>query len=137
MIADLRFAIRSFARAKTTTAVLLVSLAFGTGANAALYSVIHALLFAAPAGLADPSRLAKVFTAQFNGGERGFTSYLDYLSIKASSPSFESLAAFDDSRFETVRLDGAAPACPDGCGVGRVFQHTWRHSLCRSAVRRG
>ena len=107
MIDDLRFAIRSFARAKTTTAVLLVSLALGTGANAALYSLIRALLFGAPAGVDDPSRLARVFTAQFNGGERGFTSYPDYLSIKASSPSFETLAAFDDSRFETVRLDGA------------------------------
>jgi putative ABC transport system permease protein len=121
MIDDLRFAIRSFARAKTTTAVLLVSLAFGTGANAALYSVIRALLFGAPAGLADASRLAKVFTAQFNGAERGFTSYLDYLSIKASSPSFEALAAFDDSRFETVRLDGALQRVRAVAASGEFF----------------
>jgi putative ABC transport system permease protein len=99
---DLRYALRSLARTKTTTAVLLLSLAVGTGANAALYRVIHALLFEAPAAVADPSRLAHVFTSQFNGSVRGRTSYPDYLSVKMSNPAFESVAAFDDSAFETI-----------------------------------
>jgi putative ABC transport system permease protein len=99
-----RYAIRTFARAKTTTAVLLFSLAVGTGANAALYRVTRALLFDAPAGVHDPSRLVSLFTAQFNGAAQGYSSFPDYLSIKTSGDVFESLAAFDDSHFETIAL---------------------------------
>jgi hypothetical protein len=101
---EVRYAVRSFARAKTTTAVLLFSLAVGTGANAALYRVIQALLFDAPAGVNASSRLVSVFTSQFNGAPHGYTSFPDYLSIKASSDAFESLAAFDDSHFEALAL---------------------------------
>ncbi|MGH9371898.1 MAG: ABC transporter permease, partial [Vicinamibacterales bacterium] len=101
---DLRHAARSFGRAKTATAVLLLSLALGTGANAALYSVVDALLFRAPAGIRQPSKLVSLFTSQFNGARHGFTSYPDYVSVKAESAAFRSLAAFDDSRLEAVGL---------------------------------
>ena len=68
---DIRYALRGFVRAKVATAVLLFSLGLGTGANAALYSTIRALLFQPPAGVAEPSRLVTLHTAQFNGGSRG------------------------------------------------------------------
>ena len=42
---DLRFAFRTLARGKMTTAVILLSLGLGTGANATLFSVMDALLF--------------------------------------------------------------------------------------------
>ncbi|MGH9373566.1 MAG: ABC transporter permease, partial [Vicinamibacterales bacterium] len=101
---DLRQSARGFGRAKTATTVLLLSLALGTGANAALYSVIDGLLFRPPAGVVEPSRLVRVFTNQFNGGTYGFTSYPDYLSITEGSSAFQSIAAFDDSQVEVAEL---------------------------------
>ena len=45
---DLRHTVRAAARTPGTTAVLLLSLALGTGANAAVYGVMSGLLLAAP-----------------------------------------------------------------------------------------
>lgn len=104
MFDDLKYAVRVFGRTKTTTAVLLLSLGLGTGANATLFSVVDALLFRPPAGVADVSRLAYLFTSQFNGALHGLTSYPDLVSIQAASPAFDRLAGFDDSALETVRL---------------------------------
>ena len=47
---DIRQTLRSLARSKLATAVLLVSLGVGTGVNATLYSVMDGLLFRPPAG---------------------------------------------------------------------------------------
>ena len=108
MTDDLRMVLRGWFRAKASTSVILASLALGTGANALLYSVIDALLFRAPAGIARPGRLAQVFTTQFNGAARGASSYPDYLSLKNASAAFASLAVVDDSHQKVARLDGTA-----------------------------
>ena len=101
---DIRLTLRGLARSKLATAVLLVSLAVGTGANATLYSVMDALLFRAPPGIAGSSQLAWVHTSQFNGASYGPTSHPDFVSMKRAAPAFQSLAAFDDSRVTVVRL---------------------------------
>ena len=101
---DIRQTLRSLARSKLATAVLLVSLAVGTGVNATLYSVMDALLFRPPAGVDGSSRLGWVHTSQFNGALYGPSSYPDFLSMKQAVPSFQSLAAFDDSQVTVVRL---------------------------------
>src|SRR6185436_19395670 len=88
------------------TAALLLSLAVGTGANATLYSVMDALLFRPPPGVASASRLSWVHTSQFNGASYGPSSYPDFISMKAAVPAFESLAAFDDSEVTVARLGG-------------------------------
>ena len=100
---DLRYALRGFARSKVAAAILLVSLALGTGANAVLYSAMDALLFRPPAGLSDASRLVSVFTSQYNGSANGASSYPDFQSLETAG-SFAMLAAFDDSAVEAVRL---------------------------------
>src|SRR5829696_8092295 len=91
-------------RGQLATAVLLVSLALGTGANATLYSVMDALLFRPPPAVTAASRLAWVHTSQFNGASYGPSSYPDLLSMKREIPAFQSLAAFDDSQMAIVRL---------------------------------
>ena len=104
---DLRFAFRTLARGKMTTAVILLSLGLGTGANATLFSVMDALLFRPPAGVESASRLAWVFTSQYTGASQGQTSYPDFLSMQQSAGAFATLAAFDDSALELVRWDEA------------------------------
>ena len=101
---DIRSAVRSVSRARTLTTVLLISLGLGTGANAAVYGVVHALLFRAPAGMADASGLASIYTTQYDGRKFGPSSWSDVLSVSEGMSSFETLAAMDDRTVANVRV---------------------------------
>ena len=105
---DLRYALRALGGAKLTVSVLVLSFAAGTGANAVLYSAMDALVLRPVPGVNQPARLVSVFTSGFNGGADGLSSYPDALSLQASAPAFGSLAAFDDSAIEVVRLGDEA-----------------------------
>lgn len=52
----LRSAVRHIASAPWLTAVIVASMALGTGANAAVYSAVDALLFRAPTGVGGAAR---------------------------------------------------------------------------------
>jgi predicted permease len=104
LVDDFRSAVRSVARARTLTAVLLISLGLGTGANAAVYGVVNALLFRAPAGISGASRLTSIYTTQYDGRKFGPSSWPDFLSVSAGSRSFEIVAAIDDRAVINVRL---------------------------------
>ena len=93
---DLRSAARSVWRAKALTIVLVVSLGIGTGANAAVFSVVDTLLFRPSSGLADTGSLATIHTSQFDGSPYGPSSVPDFESIPHSVSAFLSLAAVDD-----------------------------------------
>ena len=104
MLSDLRHSLRTIARAKSTSAVLLLSLGLGTGANAAVYGVLDALLLRGPAGLDRPSELVSLFTTDNTGAGVGPSSYPDYLSVQASAPAFAAMAAIDDTTVENMRI---------------------------------
>ena len=92
---DLRQAMRSAVRAPAATAVILFSLALGTGANAAVYGAMRSLLLSAPIGINAPSRLVNIFTSEFSGATYGPSSYADFLSLRELSV-FQSAAVVDD-----------------------------------------
>ena len=103
----LRSTVRHVAAAPWLTAVIVTSLALGTGANAAVYSAVDALLFRAPPGVAGAAQLVDIYTSQLNGGTFGTSSYPDFLSI-AATPSLEAAAAVEEGDIETVRLADAS-----------------------------
>ena len=105
MLQDLRHSLRAIARAKGTTADLLLSLALGTGTNAAVYGVLDALLLRGPAGVRNPSRVVELYTTELSGMAYGQSSYADYESIRQSARSLAAIAAIDDSAVENVQLD--------------------------------
>jgi putative ABC transport system permease protein len=107
---DLRHTLRAAARTPGTAAVLLLSLALGTGANAAVYGVMTGLLLAAPAGVHDPSRLVNIFTSEFSGATYGPSSYADYLSVASETSAFAAVAAIDDRAVENVTIGAASAA---------------------------
>jgi len=80
----MRDAWRALTRSRGVTATIVLSLALGTGANAAVYSAIDALLFRPPPGVAEPSTLVDLFTSQVNGASYGYSSYADYLSMASA-----------------------------------------------------
>jgi hypothetical protein len=103
MIQDLRHSFRAMARTKVGTAVILLSLALGTGVNATVSSAISRLLFRGPSGVAQPSRLVDVYTAEFSGLPYGPSSYPDFQSIQ-NAPSFAGLVAIDDNTIDNLRI---------------------------------
>jgi putative ABC transport system permease protein len=70
--------------------VAVVTLALGIAANAAIFSVLEAVLLA-PLPFPEPERIVNVGTAD-SSGLPGNTGYLTYVDWKAQSHSFEELA---------------------------------------------
>jgi len=93
MLSDFRFALRSFRKTPGLTAVVLLTLALGIGANTAIFSVIDAVLLR-PTPLQHLDRLAMVWETDRNTATtREPASLPDYIDFKARTRTFEDLAA--------------------------------------------
>jgi putative ABC transport system permease protein len=108
LLRDLRYALRSFARTPGFTAVAVITLALGTGANATVFSFVDALLLRPAGGVLSPGSLVAIYTSDFSSGPYGDTSYPDYLSMAQEATAFSGMAAYHDSGVGLARLDGAA-----------------------------
>jgi putative ABC transport system permease protein len=74
------------------TAVAVISLALGIGANTAIFSAANALLIR-PLPVEDIDTLASVFTSNVGGAPYGITSYPDYADLRDRNQVFTELAA--------------------------------------------
>jgi len=109
---DLRYGLRMLAKNPGFTAVAVVTLALGIGANTAIFSVVRAVLFR-PLPFRDPGRLVLVIDHNLSAGFPQFPSSLaNVLDWRAQSRSFEDLAVFATWNFnlagkgEPERLSG-------------------------------
>ncbi|MCP5109783.1 MAG: hypothetical protein GY953_02990, partial [bacterium] len=68
LLRDLRFARRTLAKNPGYTAVAVVVLALGIGANTAVFSLVKELLLESPLPLTAPERLVKVYDATPKAG---------------------------------------------------------------------
>jgi putative ABC transport system permease protein len=98
---DLRYAIRSYAKAPSFTFIILTTLALGIGASTAIFSMVNGILLR-PLPLHDPDRL--LYVTEVNPKGTVMTvSWPNYLDWRARSQSFELLAC---SREESYTLTG-------------------------------
>ena len=104
LLQDVRYAARGLVRTPGFTAVVLLTLAIGTGANATVFSFVNALLLRPASAVADPGRLVAVYTADFSSGPFGQNSYPDFLSLRQHVNSFASLAVYADSGVSALRV---------------------------------
>ncbi len=102
LLYDGRHAVRTLLRTPGWTAMAVLTLALGVGANTAVFSFVDALLFRAAPGVGAP--LVSVFTSDFSSGPWGETSYPDFISIQTATAAFEDLAAEDDSGVAPLRI---------------------------------
>jgi len=108
---DLRFGLRTQRQAPAFTAVAVLTLALGIGANTAIFSVVRAALLR-PLPYEHPDRLITVGEvrteeelSQALSPQSWNASYPDYLDWRKRSKAFESLAGFTGDGFT---LRGAA-----------------------------
>jgi predicted permease len=93
MIQDLRYGLRMLASSPAFTAIAVLSLALGIGANTAIFSLVNAVLLK-PIPVQSPDRLAVVFTTdQRNPGNLPL-SHLNYKDLRDQNQVFTALAAF-------------------------------------------
>jgi predicted permease len=90
---DLRYAFRTFVSQPGFTAVILITLALGIGANTAVFSILRAMLLE-PLPLPEPSRVVVLFeNDRLRNSPRETASYPDYLDLRNSSTHFSHLAS--------------------------------------------
>ncbi len=89
---DVRFGLRSLRRSPAFTVVAVLCLALGIGANAALFSVLNAVLLR-PLPYPEPDRLVRVYE-KIGGRGQGSVSVPNYRDWVAQSTGFEALTAW-------------------------------------------
>ncbi len=93
LLQDFRYAIRLLFRSPGFTAIAVLVLALGIGANAAIFSLINAVLLRPPHGVHQPEQLV-LFQRVQDGNLLGNFGYPDYLDYKNEARSFSGLAAY-------------------------------------------
>ena len=91
---DLRHGLRVFVKAPAFSAIAVVSIAFGTGANVAIFSAVDALLLRPPP-VERPDELITVGTRVDRGlGSMLRMSHADYVDVRNRARTFDGLLAF-------------------------------------------
>jgi putative ABC transport system permease protein len=102
ILQDIRYGARVLAKHKGFTAVAVLTLALGIGANTAIFSVVNELLLR-PLPYRDADRVAMLWEVTPSGRHQNTTSRKNFLAWREQAKSFEAIAAFSDQR---VNLTG-------------------------------
>ena len=106
LIQDVKYALRGLARQKTFTAVAVVTLALGIGANTAIFSVVNELLLR-PLPYSQAESLVMLWEVTPDGRHQNTISRANFRAWQEQGASFESMAAFSDQR---LNLTGSGEA---------------------------
>ncbi len=99
LIQDVRYAIRQLARSPGFTAVAVLTLALGLGANTAIFSVVHGILLR-PLPYPDSERLAMVWVNNPGEGiDKDIASFPLFADWRQQAKSFEQIVAYTDGGF--------------------------------------
>ena len=84
---DLKYAIRTIAKTPGFAVVVVTTLALGIGANTAIFSLVNEVLLR-PLPIAEPERVAAVYTEGSSGGGYGSSSFADFMDFREQSTAF-------------------------------------------------
>jgi putative ABC transport system permease protein len=123
---DVSYALRVLRRSPGFAAIAIVTLAFGMGANTAMFAVVNAVLFK-PLPFSDPDRLMLVHSRV------GVWSYPQYQTFVAAQEVFEDTAVFaardlnlaGDGEPERVRGEVVTERYPALLGIDPILGRTF------------
>src|SRR5919199_6614383 len=114
LLQDLRYGLRMLWKSPGFTAVAVVALALGIGANTAIFSVVNAVLLR-PLPFAEPDRLVIVWMDnRVMGVKEDIHSYPNFVDYRDQNKVFATLAAYRPASLnltgtgEPERITGAA-----------------------------
>src|SRR5437870_11601333 len=114
---DIRYAMRMMGKNLSVTAIVVVVLALGIGANAAIFSVVNAALLR-PLPYADPDKLVRLSEDSPNVPQMSI-SYPNFLDWRDQNKVFSGIAAM---QFRSLNLTGKnEPERLAGRGVSAEF----------------
>jgi predicted permease len=94
MIQDFRFAFRQLWKTPAFTIAAVAVLAIGIGANSAVFSLVHTILFASP-GYARPAEVLKIYSQdKTNPNSFRAFSYPTFLDIRQDRTAFNDVLAY-------------------------------------------
>ncbi len=131
LLQDLRYGLRTLAQNPSFTAVAVLTLAIGIGANTAIFSFVDGVLLK-PLPYAEPDRIVLVLEKPPGGGRNGIST-LNYLDWQKENHVFEYMAAQSGGSVvltgvnEPVQLRGAvvSPHYFDIFGIKAVLGRTF------------
>ncbi|HEU4408897.1 MAG TPA: ABC transporter permease [Polyangiaceae bacterium] len=91
MLADLRYALRLFARSPLFSAAVVLVLGLGVGASTTVFTLVDAYLVK-PLPFREPDRLVSIWTTRRPNAARDPFSQPDFLDLKEQAASFSELA---------------------------------------------
>jgi predicted permease len=147
MLQDLRYALRTLSARPGFTAIAVLSLALGIGANTAIFSLWNGLLHASLPGVRNPGELVMLsnpddsgsWTGRWDGrtdGPRSWLTYGEFEQLRDHARSFTGVMASESSLSSwQARIDGGGPEEVHGrlvsggffqvlgvkAGIGRLF----------------
>src|SRR5271166_3427626 len=114
VVQDFRYGLRVLLKAPGASAVAILALGLGIGANSAIFSVMNAILIR-PLPYQDPDRLVAVFENKLDKGmRRQAVSPLDYKNYAEQNQVFDGIGAVRNQIFTLTgrelpeRIEGAA-----------------------------
>src|SRR6185503_13657920 len=131
LLQDIRYGARVLLKHKAFTAIAVITLALGIGANSAIFSVVNELLLR-PLPYQDPDRIVMLWEVSPSGHHQNTTSRINFRAWRAQSTSYEYMAAFSDQRlaltgdFEPEEVSGqtAMPEIFNVLGVQPILGRT-------------
>jgi macrolide transport system ATP-binding/permease protein len=93
LIGDIRYGLRNFLKRPGFTAIAVVTLALGIGANTAIFSLVNTVLLR-PLPVSHPEQLIEVYGTLHNGADYTIQSYLNYKDYRDRNDVFSGLMAY-------------------------------------------
>jgi predicted permease len=107
LLQDLRYGVRMMLKKPGVTAIALITLALGIGANSTIFSVVNGVLLR-PLAYRDSDRLVMIW-GNFSklNIERLTAKAAEYEDYRAQNQIFDQVAAFDNQSFNLTSVDQA------------------------------